>query len=58
MKKQSVMKDGCKEKDAVNDITNYVKQSLSWEADSNSIGQETPSLLCNLKVHYCLHRHL
>jgi len=38
-------------------ITNSVKQSL-WGANSHSGSQEIPSLLWNLRVHYCVNKSL
>jgi hypothetical protein len=35
-----------------------MEQSPSWEANSHSASQEIPCLLCNLKVHYCIHKSL
>jgi len=32
-----------------------MEQSSSWETRSNLCSQEIPHLLCNLKVHYCVH---
>jgi len=29
-----------------------------WEANSHSASQEIPCLLCNLWVHYCIHKSL
>jgi len=37
-------------------FTNSVYQSLSWNADSRSRSQETPRLLWKPKVHYRVHR--
>jgi hypothetical protein len=38
--------------------TNSTEQSPSWEANSHPPSQEIPSLLCNLKVHYSVHKSL
>jgi hypothetical protein len=38
------------------ELTNFVKQSPSWEAGSRKVAQEIPSLLCNLMVHYSVHK--
>jgi hypothetical protein len=37
-------------------ITNPMKQSLSWEADSHSASQEIPCLLWIPKLHYRVHK--
>jgi len=37
-------------------ISNYKGQSPSSEADSHSAIQEIPRLLCNRKIHYCVHK--
>jgi len=33
-----------------------MEQSPSCEADSHSVNQEVPSLLCNPKSHFCVHQ--
>jgi hypothetical protein len=35
-----------------------MEQSPPWEVDSHSAGQETVSLLHNLKVQYCVHKSI
>jgi len=39
-----------------NYITNSMDQSPSCEANSHSVGQETPCLLWNLNIHYCVNK--
>jgi hypothetical protein len=36
---------------------NSIKQSPSWEANSRSLSQEIPRLLCNPNVQYCLNKN-
>jgi hypothetical protein len=33
-----------------------MEQSPSWEANSSSAVQQIPSILCNTKVHYRIHK--
>jgi len=35
-----------------------MEQIPSWEPNSHSASQEIPHLLCNPKVHYCVHKSL
>jgi hypothetical protein len=39
----------------INEISNFVEQSPSWEADSSSACQEIPHILLNLNLHYRVH---
>jgi len=39
-------------------LTNYMEQSPSWEADNHSSSQETPHLFWNPKVHYHVDKSL
>jgi hypothetical protein len=34
-----------------------MEQSPSWEADSRSVGQQIPRLLCNPKDHYLIYKN-
>jgi hypothetical protein len=34
-----------------------MKHSPFWEADSNSVSQEIPCLIWNLKIHYRVHNN-
>jgi hypothetical protein len=36
--------------------TNPMGKSVSWEANNHSASQEITRLLCNPKVHYCVHK--
>jgi len=37
-------------------LSNSTEQSPSWEANTCSACQEIPRLLCNLNVHYRVHK--
>jgi hypothetical protein len=38
--------------------TDSMEQTPSWEANNHSTSQEIPSLLCNPKVHYHVHKSM
>jgi hypothetical protein len=42
----------------LNLLTYFMEQSPSWEANRFAASREIPHILCNLKVHYHIHKYL